>query len=180
MPLKEMKTYHDNLYDDETHCDILHYLTGTDEGCRHLSLETLQKFKVGIGKFNFYDDIEQQYISQDAVIFPMFAPLSENAALRKEKQQEKELDGLSAKLSEDLLELYALEQGGIPMELVKSKVRSTQNKRNQVTYPSRIEQQALFGLPTVNEDEKTLVITEGEFDAMAVHQMTNFPTVSLP
>ena len=39
----------------------------------------------------------------------MFAPLSENAALRKEKQQEKELDGLSAKLSEDLLELYALE-----------------------------------------------------------------------
>ena len=35
-------------------------------------------------------------------------------------------------------------------------------------------------MTTVNEDDKIIVITEGEFDAMAVHQETGLPCVSLP
>ena len=39
----------------------------------------------------------------------------------------------------------------------------------------------LFGLTTVKDsDRSALVITEGEFDAMAVYQETGIPTVSLP
>ena len=39
----------------------------------------------------------------------------------------------------------------------------------------------LFGLTTVGETDKSaIVITEGEFDAMAVYQETGMPTVSLP
>lgn len=33
---------------------------------------------------------------------------------------------------------------------------------------------------TVTEADKVIVITEGEFDAMAVHQETGLPCVSLP
>jgi len=35
-------------------------------------------------------------------------------------------------------------------------------------------------LTTVGEADPAIVITEGEYDAMAVHQETGFPAVSLP
>ena len=35
-------------------------------------------------------------------------------------------------------------------------------------------------MTTVSENDQVIVITEGEFDAMAVHQETGLPTVSLP
>ena len=38
----------------------------------------------------------------------------------------------------------------------------------------------LFGLHTVPNDCNTLILTEGEYDAMAVHQATGLPAVSLP
>jgi twinkle protein len=38
----------------------------------------------------------------------------------------------------------------------------------------------LFGLHTVPPDAKTVVLTEGEYDAMAVWQATKLPAVSLP
>lgn len=70
----------------------------------------------------------------------------------------------------------------IYMELVKTKVRAVghENKRYQRTLPVGNQQQALFGLPTVSQYDTFLVITEGEYDAMAVHQKTGFPCVSLP
>lgn len=39
---------------------------------------------------------------------------------------------------------------------------------------------ALFGLHLVKDTDNTIVVTEGEFDAMAVHQETGYPAVSLP
>ena len=33
---------------------------------------------------------------------------------------------------------------------------------------------------TISKADKFVVITEGEFDAMAVHQQTGFPAISLP
>jgi twinkle protein len=67
-------------------------------------------------------------------------------------------------------------------ELVKVKVRAvgSEFKRFQRTLPVGVQQQALFGLNTVKPDSKSLVITEGEYDAMAVHQETGMATVSLP
>ena len=38
----------------------------------------------------------------------------------------------------------------------------------------------LFGLHTVPADSPCVVITEGEYDAMAVYQATGYPAVSLP
>ena len=38
----------------------------------------------------------------------------------------------------------------------------------------------LFGLNTVPPKAKTIVITEGEYDAMAVYEATGLPAISLP
>lgn len=35
-------------------------------------------------------------------------------------------------------------------------------------------------MTTVGKDDRAIVITEGEFDAMAVYQETGIPAVSLP
>lgn len=69
------------------------------------------------------------------------------------------------------------------MQLVKSKVRAVGAgvKHHQKTEPKGLQQQALFGLPSVRPDSRDmLVITEGEYDAMAVYQSTGVPAVSLP
>jgi twinkle protein len=67
-------------------------------------------------------------------------------------------------------------------ELVKMKVRAVgkDNKHRQKFMPSGSELKGLFGLTTVREGDKAIVITEGEFDAMAVYQETGIPAVSLP
>lgn len=68
------------------------------------------------------------------------------------------------------------------MEFIKVKVRATgkENKRYQRSMPAGVQDQCLFGLPTVKPSHSFIVITEGEYDAMAVHQATNMPCVSLP
>lgn len=63
--------------------------------------------------------------------------------------------------------------------LVRHKVRSIHRKSGM-----RLEPKGggwgFFGLQTVPEDAKEIVITEGEFDAMSVHQSTGRPAISLP
>ncbi len=38
----------------------------------------------------------------------------------------------------------------------------------------------LFGLNVVKKLDKTVIITEGQLDAMSVYQMTGIPSLSLP
>ena len=46
--------------------------------------------------------------------------------------------------------------------------------------PAGSDLKGLFGLTSLNKNDKAVVITEGEFDAMAVYQETGIPAVSLP
>lgn len=41
-------------------------------------------------------------------------------------------------------------------------------------------QRGFFGLNLVKDTDNTIVLTEGEFDAMAVYQNTGIPALSLP
>lgn len=41
-------------------------------------------------------------------------------------------------------------------------------------------QKGFFGLNICKDTDKTIVLTEGEFDAMAVYQQTGIPALSLP
>ena len=38
----------------------------------------------------------------------------------------------------------------------------------------------IFGLNTIQPNDDIVIITEGEFDAMAVYQATKLPAISLP
>lgn len=66
-------------------------------------------------------------------------------------------------------------------EAVKLKLRgaSKETKKFQRFKPTG-GHFGVFGLNTLLEDSKVVVITEGEFDAMAVHQATKLPAISLP
>jgi twinkle protein len=59
------------------------------------------------------------------------------------------------------------------------KVRSVQEKAHQRSYPTG-GKAGFFGWHTVPRDAKTVIITEGEFDAMAAYQGTQIPAISLP
>jgi hypothetical protein len=58
------------------------------------------------------------------------------------------------------------------IQLVKVKARAIgqKNKSHQRMLPVGCSQSALFGLTTVRPSDPFLVITEGEYDAMAVYQ----------
>lgn len=60
------------------------------------------------------------------------------------------------------------------------KYRAIKDKSKQRFYPAGITNTGLFGLNTVPSDAKAIIITEGEFDAMAAYQGTGIPSVSLP
>ena len=55
--------------------------------------------------------------------------------------------------------------------LVKAKVRGAgkSNKHHQKIIPARSSLAGFFGINTVKPDDRYIVVTEGEYDAMAVH-----------
>jgi hypothetical protein len=70
-----------NLMDNLRHNifpEITQYLTGSDltKGERFLKLETLLKFRVGVGEETFYDESKEEWVRLPSVYFPMYAPLS--------------------------------------------------------------------------------------------------------
>ncbi|XXQ30142.1 SF4 helicase domain-containing protein [Plasmodiophora brassicae] len=66
-----------------------------------------------------------------------------------------------------------------PLYVDRLKIRSIEQKANQRLEP-RGGPWGLFGWHTVPASAEVIVITEGEFDAMAVYQTTGVPAVSLP
>jgi twinkle protein len=71
------------------------------------------------------------------------------------------------------------DKGSGPLFVDRIKLRSIVNKRHQRLLP-RGGTWGLFGWHTVPASAEVLVLTEGEFDAMAVYQSTGIPSVSLP
>jgi twinkle protein len=65
--------------------------------------------------------------------------------------------------------------------VVKLKMRgaSKETKKYMRQFPPG-NQRGLFGFNLIKDTDNMVVITEGEFDAMAVHQETGYSAVSLP
>lgn len=84
--LKDMSKHIDNLKHD-IHPEATAYLTGTEDPTEHryLTMETLKKFRVGVGSENFFDELEDEWVSLDCVYFPMFMPLNDKQAASKDK-----------------------------------------------------------------------------------------------
>ena len=68
-----MKAHVDNLQHD-LYPEITQYLTGiVDPKDRFLDIETLKKFKVGVGEEKFYDEDDEVWRAVPCIYFPMFS-----------------------------------------------------------------------------------------------------------
>lgn len=117
---------------------------------RGLSLEILKKFDIGIGEEMFRNS------SGNLELVPViYFPMYQRGKVKAHEEP----------------------------KLAKTKIRGMgpEFKKYQRVFPSG-SKFALFGLQTFpkNAPPETVVITEGEFDAMAVHQATGLPVLSLP
>mmetsp|Transcript_54479 Transcript_54479/g.108145 ORF Transcript_54479/g.108145 Transcript_54479/m.108145 type:complete len:767 (+) Transcript_54479:17-2317(+) len=165
---------------------IMQYLTKE----RGLSLEVLLRYGVGIAKYRFPEG--DKYVEAVCVTFPWV--MSSEQLREQDEEMGTTTDFVSgqklAMQQQQTLEAEGVEEqkprqgrgvtvGSSGWVTRRVKVRAWQRKgRQQLDPPGG--GWGLFGLHTVLPEDKTVVVTEGEYDAMAVHQGTGLAAVSLP
>jgi len=166
--------------------DINQYLTGNRPEERHLSLETLEKYKVGVGYETFLDSNGEQ-VELPCVYFPMYANKKDksikisNRGNVKEQESPEKPEKQAINLDSEGNEMPVIEINDANNVLVRTKIRAIlkKNKGYQRMEPAP-GYWGLFGLNTVPAKAKSVVLTEGEYDAMAVYEATKMPAISLP
>ncbi|EGZ26390.1 hypothetical protein PHYSODRAFT_479432 [Phytophthora sojae] len=148
-----------NLLDDPEFEPVLKYLTDV----RGLSKEVLQKYCVGAVEQPFWDHEAGERVNAKCISFPWMARQMDMSAMGVICQDQQ-------KPSTEDKNLY---------DVVRLKIRAVEDKAKQQLVPKG-GSWGLFGWNTVPTAANELVLTEGEFDAMAVHQATGMPAVSLP
>ena len=149
----------DLLDKEEADNDALGYLTNV----RGLTKATLRKYCVGRAYYKFPSE-GGRYIQSECVTFPWTLRVSElqqQEALQNNKSMEP-----TASASEEFV-------------TNRLKVRALSNKAWQRLDPPG-GGWGFFGWHTVPKDATEIIITEGEYDAMAVYQATGRPAISLP
>lgn len=167
------KTFLQTLKDLEDSEEAIEYLTKK----RGLSMEVIRKYKVGVKKYSFIEG--DKWVEHDCLTFPWFSSSPTYSSTSKKE------DNTATKNNEIHVEDFESENellDEVPSDkchLVRLKARSLTSKKNQRLDPKG-PHWGFFGWNTIPDDAKHIVITEGEFDAMAVHQKTGEPTISLP
>jgi len=149
-----------NPFGDKEVYEIMEYLTGTGVGQRGLNLSTLINYCVGVGEYKFLKG--SQYVKRKCVTFPWV--MSSQQLATQDEALGQETDGLDE---------------GQEAITRRIKARSWQEKGYQRLDPPG-GGWGLFGFHLVGALETSIVLTEGEYDAMAVYQDTEIPAVSLP
>jgi len=181
--------------------NALHYLTTV----RALDTKTLRKYGVGRGYYNFPSNnpnSSAKYVREECVTFPWIMRASEvheQEELREppgrfdwvdEEREDSssssssgEVDGDGKNEAERKENDHdgepPLEKATGPWITRRIKARSLNHKGHQRLDPPG-GGWGLFGWHTVPADATSVVVTEGEYDAMAVYQATGRPAVSLP
>ncbi|RLN94318.1 hypothetical protein BBJ28_00026177, partial [Nothophytophthora sp. Chile5] len=150
-----------NLMDDAEYGPVLRYLTDT----RGLSREVLQKYCVGAIEQPFRDHVSGERVNVKCISFPWMVRQMDMDAMGVVCKGEQDGSGVT-----DDKNLF---------DVVRLKIRAVDDKSKQQLVPKG-GSWGLFGWNTVPTAADELVLTEGEFDAMAVHQATGMPAVSLP
>ncbi len=177
--------------------DALEYLTKT----RGLTKQTLRKYGVGLGSYNFPSNepgMSRKYVRADCITFPWMmraGEVEEQEVLRggsyhwetpkpsqtsilssNSEGKDKEDHGEHTE-TESEIDDVASTLG--PYVTRRIKARAVEHKAWQRLDPPG-GGWGLFGWHTVPSTATEIVLTEGEYDAMAVHQATGRPAVSLP
>ena len=172
---------------------------------RGLDESIIRKYGVGAMRAKFLGD-DDRYEEHLCITFPFISKIQQTARVGRKKKVPAAL--LSLPLMQESEPIIAAEEQSVsiakePLKVKlndtlstseacpfdanvaerytthRVKLRSINRKKNQRFFPSGIRQ-GWFGLHTIPADASTIVITEGEFDAMAVHQETGLPAISLP
>jgi twinkle protein len=186
MPSQRLQAlYSTELLDSTKDSPVRDYL----ENERGLTVKTLRKYGVGQATYKFPNE-DNNWVTSDCVTFPWImsvAQVERQETLRG--SHFKWTDGSPASDKKEGSKIQSTEEGKnesstIPVKdstfiTRRIKVRSIDQKSWQRMEPSG-GGWGLFGWHTIPHDAKELVITEGEYDAMAVYQATGRPAVSLP
>ena len=160
---EEVSQYTIDLIEKNAYPQVLEYLTKN----RGITAEVLREYCVGAAEFNFPDpdykvdnngggkSTKSLWKRYTCVTFPWIKNVGEY----------KSVDGSGA--------------GGSKLEFTRIKARGLDHKHMQRLLPAG-GGWGLFGWHTVPDQARSIVLTEGEYDAMAVFQATGVPAVSLP
>ena len=142
------------LLENEKCAIILDYLVNE----RKLKLETLKFYKIGVSYEKFKSN-SLEYINLPSVTYPMFYPTDKSSYVSVDKNS----------IDETVYNYYKCDK----FYLSRLKVRAigTEFKHFQRIEPSGSVLWGLFGLDTVPDDAQEIIITEGEYDAMAAYQV---------
>jgi len=140
---------------DNESVSVLEYL----QNVRGLDKRTLSVYGVGQHAYTFRNK-QNEFVKSECVTFPWMMTAAQ-------VEQQESLRGAKCKPDSDAYVCRRI------------KVRSVENKAWQRLDPPG-GGMGFFGLHTVPEDATEVIITEGEYDAMAVFQATGRPAISLP
>ncbi|CAM9916226.1 unnamed protein product, partial [Hapterophycus canaliculatus] len=162
---QRVKSYPINLLHNPRFDKVKEYLSGTAPGQRGIRKEVLTKYGVGCASYRYPG--ESGYEDAESITFPWI--------INKKNIPQEEVKTL-----EEFVKSKFGEESCISEDIVvRVKARAVENKRWQRLDPAG-GRWGIFGLHTVPDRAKEVVLTEGEFDAMAVFQATGMPAVSLP
>lgn len=149
-----------NLLEDADFKSVLAYLTET----RGIKRDVLQKYGVGAIEQPFRDESGTQ-VTAKCISFPWMA-------------RQHDLDAMGVICDTDAASETSSDDKNL-FNVIRLKIRAVDDKSKQRLVPKG-GSWGLFGWNTVPTSSEEIVITEGEFDAMAVHQATGMPAISLP
>lgn len=149
-----------NLLEDTDFKSVLTYLTET----RGIKRDVLQKYGVGAIEQPFRDESGAQ-VTAKCISFPWMA-------------RQHDLDAMGVICDTDASSETPSDDKNL-FNVIRLKIRAVDDKSKQRLVPKG-GSWGLFGWNTVPTSSEEIVITEGEFDAMAVHQATGMPAISLP
>lgn len=157
-----------NLLEEPAFKPVLEYLINT----RGLRQDVLEKYCVGAIEQPFRDDAGN-HVAVQCVSFPWMARAQDLNAMGVVCSSEDDVPAPAAAAS-------AAASGDLnQFDVVRLKIRGVEDKSKQRLIPKG-GSWGLFGWNTVPAASDEIVLTEGEFDAMAVYQATGLPAVSLP
>uniref|UniRef100_M4BHJ2 SF4 helicase domain-containing protein n=1 Tax=Hyaloperonospora arabidopsidis (strain Emoy2) TaxID=559515 RepID=M4BHJ2_HYAAE len=151
-----------NLLDEPEFEPVLEYLTNI----RGLRPDVLQKYCVGAIEQPFWDHDSGRRINATCISFPWMA-------------RQMDMDAMGVVCHGGVDKRKAATEDKNLFDVVRLKLRAVDDKAKQQLVPKG-GSWGLFGWNTVPAAANELVLTEGEFDAMAVYQATGMAAVSLP
>jgi len=186
MPSPRLQACYNTQLLDQQPNDCLTYL----QEQRGLLPRTLRKYGVGRAKYNFLND-QNQWESTECVTFPWLMSIASveyqeelrgaqfewnSGNLSSDVPSENDQDKEESKESDKEEPVDIKEETFLTRRI---KIRALANKAWQRLDPPG-GGWGLFGFHTIPKGAKEVVLTEGEYDAMAVWQATGRPAVSLP